>query len=67
MSQFSVTPQANNSPLNIGSMTQATFFQGAMAKVAIYNYLLTPAQIASHYQAMTGSAPAGTCGDTCTF
>jgi hypothetical protein len=67
MSQFSVTPQANNSPLNIASMTQNTWFQGAIGKVAIYNYQLSQSQIASHYQAMTGRTPAGSCSDTCTF
>jgi hypothetical protein len=41
MSQFQVNPQANNSPLNIGTMAKDSWFQGAIGKVAIYNYLLT--------------------------
>ncbi len=70
MSQFSVAPKANNSPLNIGTMATDTWFEGAIAKVAIYNYLLTQTQINNHYQTMTGKAPTGNCnqtGGTCTF
>jgi hypothetical protein len=67
MSQFSIIPQANNSPLNIGTMAFDSWFEGAIAKVAIYNYLLTQAQINNHYQTMTGKQPTGSCGATCTF
>lgn len=67
MSQFSVTPQANNSPLNIGTMALDTWFEGAIGKVAIYNYLLSQTQINNHYQIMTGNQPTGSCGDTCSF
>jgi hypothetical protein len=70
MSQFSVAPKANNSPLNIGTMATDTWFEGAIGKVAIYNYLLNQTQITNHYQTMTGQAPTGNCnqtGGTCTF
>ncbi|MGH9638148.1 MAG: LamG-like jellyroll fold domain-containing protein, partial [Candidatus Angelobacter sp.] len=70
MSQFSVAPKTNNSPLNIGTMATDTWFEGAIAKVAIYNYLLTQTQITNHYQSMTGKQPTGNCnqtGGTCTF
>ena len=67
MSQYSVMPQANNSPLNIGTMARDTWFNGAIAKVAIYNYELSPTQIANHYLAMTGWMPSGKCSDTCTI
>jgi hypothetical protein len=67
MSQYSVLPQANASPLNIGTMASDSWFPGAIGKVAIYDRLLTPAQITAHYQAMTGQQPTGTCADTCTF
>ena len=62
-----VVPQATDSPFNIGTVDTQTWFEGAVAKVAIYNYLLTQTQIASHYQAMTGMAPTGSCAATCTF
>jgi len=67
MSQFSVVPKANTSPVNIGTMGFDSWFEGAVGKVAIYNYLLTQTQITNHYQTMTGKQPTGSCGTTCTF
>jgi hypothetical protein len=67
MSQFSVKPQAASSPVNVGAMAMEYWFQGAIGKVAIYNYLLSPAQITSHYTAMTGLTPSGACAATCTL
>ena len=69
MGQFNVIPQANNSPLNVGTMATDTWFEGAIGKVAIYNYLLSQSQITNHYQTMTGKQPTGSCGSqgTCTF
>jgi hypothetical protein len=67
MSQFSISPKANNSPVNIGTMALDSWFEGAIGKVAIYNYLLTQTQITNHYQTMTGKQPTGSCGTTCTF
>jgi hypothetical protein len=66
MSQFKVAPVANGSPVNIGTMALDSWFQGAVGKVAIYDYLLSAAQIASHYRQMTGRSPSGSCADTCT-
>lgn len=67
MSQYAVVPAAKGSALNIGSMALDTWFAGAVAKVAIYDYLLSEAQISLHYSSMTGNAPAGSCTDTCSF
>lgn len=71
MSQHNITPTASTSPLAIGTMafksSQPGWFQGAIGKVAIYNYLLSQAQISSHYQAMTGNQPGGSCASTCTL
>jgi hypothetical protein len=67
MSQYNVVPTANNSPLNIGTMAGDTWFPGAVGKVAIYDKLLTQAQISAHYQAMTGKSPTGSCSATCSF
>ena len=66
MSQFKVTPTANNSPLNIGTMTMDTWFKGAIGKVAIYDRLLTETEIQNHFQAMTGKLSSGSCAITCT-
>jgi len=62
-----VIPQATDSPFNIGTVDTETWFEGAIAKVAIYNYLLTQSQIASHYKVMTGMDPTGSCAATCSF
>jgi hypothetical protein len=67
MSQYNVVPIANNSALNIGTMAMDCWFQGAIGKVAIYNFLLSQTQISNHYQVMTGKLPAGSCVDTCSF
>lgn len=67
MSQYSVVPKANASPLDIGTMTKDSFFKGAISKVAIYGKLLSAAQITAHYAKMTGKMPSGSCADTCSF
>ncbi len=66
MSQYSVTPKTNNSPLNIGTMSMDTWFKGAVGKVAVYNRLLSQTEINQHFTAMTGQTPSGSCGATCT-
>jgi hypothetical protein len=67
MSQYSVVPTASTSPLNIGTMAMDAWFPGAIGKVAIYDKLLTAAQVTAHYRAMTGATPTGSCGNTCSF
>lgn len=67
MSQYSVVPTAHGSTVDIGTMAKDSWFQGAVGKVAIYGYLLTAAQIANHYHAMTGLQPVGSCANTCTL
>jgi hypothetical protein len=61
MSQFGVTPTAESSPLNVGTMALDSFFKGAVGKVAIYDTLLTSAQIDADFTAMTGQTPGGSC------
>ena len=65
--KYSVVPEANDSPVNIGTMAQDAWFQGAIGKVAIYDFLLSETQITNHYRVMTGESPTGSCDDTCTF
>jgi hypothetical protein len=67
MSQYNVVPKANNSAVNIGTMAQDSWFQGAIGKVAFYNFLLSQAQVTNHYQVMTGKQPTGSCANTCSF
>jgi hypothetical protein len=66
-SQYNVIPKANSSPVNIATMAQDAWFQGAIGKVAIYDFLLSQNQITNHYRVMTDKAPTGSCQDTCTF
>ena len=67
MSQYRVRPRRGSSPLNIGTMALDSWFHGAVGKVAIYDTLLSQAQIDAHYGKMTGVAPAGHCASTCTL
>jgi len=67
MSQYSVKPQAGSSPVTIGTMALDYMFQGAVGKVAFYNYLLPASEIAKHYAAMTGKSVVGSCAQTCTL
>lgn len=61
MSQYGITPAAGSSPLDIATVALDNWFKGAIGKVAVYDYLLTQAQISAHYTAMTGLAPGGDC------
>ncbi|KAB0264893.1 LamG domain-containing protein [Microvirga brassicacearum] len=47
-----ISPGDGDSPLRIGTRDFRSFFQGAVGKMAIYDYELTPGQIQSHYEAM---------------
>jgi hypothetical protein len=66
MSQFKVAPKAGGSPLTIGTMAFDSWFKGAVGKVAVYDRLLSQSEIDSHFEAMTGKAPSGSCGLVCT-
>jgi hypothetical protein len=67
MSQYNVVPTASTSPLNIGTMAMDAWFPGAIGKVAIYDKLLSAAQVTAHYTKMKGTAPTGSCAATCSF
>ena len=67
MSQYDVKPEANDSALNIGTMAKDAWFQGSIAKVAVYGVRLTNEQVTHHYEVMTGMAPTGSCSSTCSF
>jgi hypothetical protein len=67
MCQYCVVPVANSSGVDVGTMAMDTWFAGAIGKVAIYDRLLTAAQITSHYGAMTAKTPDGSCANTCSL
>jgi len=54
MSQYKVSPKSGNSPLTVGTMARDYWFQGGIGKVAVYNRLLSSAEISRHYSTMTG-------------
>jgi hypothetical protein len=47
-----ITPGDGDAPLRVGTRDLGSFFKGAVGKVAIYDYELTPQQIQSHYETM---------------
>lgn len=47
-----VQPGDGDAPLRVGTRDLKSFFLGAIGKVAVYDYELTPDQILSHYNAM---------------
>lgn len=57
---YNIVPQNGSAPFRIGSVTLNSFFQGALGKVAVYNYELSATQVHSHYRmivpAVSGSA-----------
>ncbi len=57
LSQYNVTPGTTSSPFNVGTRNYNSWFQGAVGKVAVYGYVLSDAQIANHYKAMTAAPP----------
>ncbi|HET9236687.1 MAG TPA: LamG domain-containing protein [Oligoflexus sp.] len=49
---YSIEPVAGNAPLRIGTRDLNSFFQGAIAKFAVYGYELSAAALAQHVKAM---------------
>lgn len=50
LSEYSVVPGHGTAPFRIGTRDLASFFQGAIGKVAIYDYELSATTIRDHYQ-----------------
>ncbi|WP_168118835.1 LamG domain-containing protein [Paenibacillus sp. HB172176] len=49
---YSIVPGNGTAPMRIGTRDFNSFFEGAVGKVAVYDYELTAAQLAAHYAAM---------------
>jgi hypothetical protein len=64
LSQYSVTPRTTLSPFNVGARNGNSFFQGAVGKVAVFNRILSTAEMASLYKAMTQSGTVTPPADT---
>ncbi len=67
LSQYQVVPTANGSPVNVATVAKDNWFPGAIGKVAIYDSLLSQAQVSAHFTAMTGNTPSGSCAAMCSF
>lgn len=52
LDQFNVVPQNGTAPLRIGTRSMASYFQGAIGKVAFYDYELNQTQVQSHFSEM---------------
>ena len=52
LSGYSIIPGNGTAPMRVGTRDLSSFFQGAIGKVAVYNYELTGAQLAAHYDNM---------------
>jgi hypothetical protein len=50
LSGYSIIPGMGTAPLCIGSRDGGSFLKGAVAKLAVYNYELSPVTIRDHYQ-----------------
>jgi hypothetical protein len=53
LSGYSIVPGNGTAPMRVGTRDLASYFQGAVGKVALYDYELTPAKLAAHYTTMT--------------
>ena len=51
LSDYTIVPMNGSAPVRIGTRDLNSFFQGSIARVAIYNVRLTEQQIAAHYAA----------------
>ena len=52
LSQYQVTPQGSTAPFRIATRELESYFQGAIGKVAVFNYVLSASQIQYTYSAM---------------
>ena len=51
LSDYDITPQNGTAPVRIGTRDLNSFFQGAIARVAIYNVRLSEQQVTAHFAA----------------
>lgn len=49
-----VVPQPGNAPVRVGTRDNNSFFQGVVAKIAVYNRALTESDLSGRYDAMVG-------------
>ena len=53
VAQFNVVPHEGTAPLRIATRSLESYFEGAIGKVAIFNYVLSPPRISALYKDMS--------------
>jgi len=59
LSDYKIIPGNGNAPMRIATRDLNSFFKGAIGKVAVYDYELTPERLTAHYTAMGSPKPYG--------
>jgi len=54
LDQFGVVPRPGSAPFTVGTVTGRSFFQGSIAKVAVFDRVLPTSDIVTQYHAMVG-------------
>ena len=54
LQDYNIVPGDGDAPMRIGTRDKNSFFQGAIGKVAVYDYELTEAQVLGHNKNMRG-------------
>jgi len=57
---YNIVPTAGSNPFRIATAEAASFFQGSICKVAIYNYELSAQRIYNHYRSVVAPPASGT-------
>lgn len=57
LQNFNVVPGNTSAPLNIGAASLDSFFEGRVARFAVYNYELSASAIRSHYRLLVPATP----------
>ena len=52
LSQYHVVPKAGSAPFEVGTVNGKSFFEGGIGKVAVFNRVLTPAQVEQQFNVM---------------
>jgi hypothetical protein len=63
LSDYNIVPGDGTAPVRIGTRDFESFFEGAIGKVAFYDYELNEKQLLVHYNVMCGYPPDRVAGD----
>ena len=62
LKEYAIVPRNGTEPFRIGTRDMNSFFKGAIGKVAVYDYELTPAKLLSHYDTRSSKGSSGVPG-----